>query len=208
MHQVNARHEIIREWRSLPKELRQTDEQAAAFAMQIKDKYKFSSDNGDPYQTVMGWLLCYLSLTRRMEWRAEGEGEYQMTSKKWDDPQLDAAQFAIDRFLNAEQNVSEQMSEIIQSIRDGSATDQDRKRLKALGEQYIALSKEVEDVMGRLLVGKHLHHTWLVWSWWSGRPVELGSSDCRSVTASPQFSCSFDGTLFLIRALGTPMVNV
>jgi hypothetical protein len=44
MNQVNARHEIIREWRSLPKELRETDEQAAAFAMQIKDKYKFSSD--------------------------------------------------------------------------------------------------------------------------------------------------------------------
>jgi hypothetical protein len=42
MHQVNARHEIIREWRSLPKELRQTDEQAAAFAMQIKDNSKFS----------------------------------------------------------------------------------------------------------------------------------------------------------------------
>jgi len=36
------------EWRSLPKELRQTDGQAAAFAMQIKDKYKFSSDNADP----------------------------------------------------------------------------------------------------------------------------------------------------------------
>jgi hypothetical protein len=44
MNQVNARHEIIREWRSLPKELRQTDEQAAAFALQIKDKYKFSSE--------------------------------------------------------------------------------------------------------------------------------------------------------------------
>jgi hypothetical protein len=67
MHQVNARHEIIREWRSLPKELRQTDEQAAAFAMQIKDKYKLSSDSADPYQTVKGWLLCYLSLTRGME---------------------------------------------------------------------------------------------------------------------------------------------
>ena len=67
MHQVNARHEIIREWRSLPKELRQTDEQAATFAMRIKDKYKFSSDNADPYQTVKGWLLCYLSLTRGME---------------------------------------------------------------------------------------------------------------------------------------------
>ena len=71
-----------------------------------------------------------------------------MTSKKWDDPQLDAAQFAIDRFLNAKQNVSEQMAAIYQSIQDGSATDEDRKRLKGLREQYIALSKEVEDVMG------------------------------------------------------------
>ena len=39
----------------------------AAFAMQIKDKYKFSSDNADPYQTVKGWLLYYLSLTRGMD---------------------------------------------------------------------------------------------------------------------------------------------
>jgi hypothetical protein len=44
MKQVGARHDIIREWRSLPKELRRTDEQVEAFAMQIKDKYKFSSD--------------------------------------------------------------------------------------------------------------------------------------------------------------------
>ena len=80
-------------------------------------------------------------------------------TKKWDDPQLDPAQFAIDRFLNAKQNVSEQMSEIYQSIRDGSVTDGDRKRLKTLREQYIALSKEVEDVTGRLLIGKHLHHS-------------------------------------------------
>ncbi len=79
-------------------------------------------------------------------------------TEKWDDPQLDAAQFAIDRFLNAKQTVSEQMAEIYQSIRDGSATDGDRKRLKGLREQYIALSKEVEDVMGRLLVGKQLPH--------------------------------------------------
>jgi hypothetical protein len=35
MKQVGARHDIIREWRSLPKEQRQTDEQAEAFAMQI-----------------------------------------------------------------------------------------------------------------------------------------------------------------------------
>ena len=67
MNQVNARHEIIREWRWLPKEQRQTDEQAEAFAMQIKDQYKFSSDSADPYQTVRGWLLNYLSLTRGLE---------------------------------------------------------------------------------------------------------------------------------------------
>ena len=61
MNEVDARHEIIREWRSLPKEQRQTDEQAAAFAMQIKDKYKFSSESADPYQTIKGWLLSYRS---------------------------------------------------------------------------------------------------------------------------------------------------
>jgi regulator of sirC expression with transglutaminase-like and TPR domain len=67
MHQVRARQDIIREWRSLPKERRQTDEQAEAFAMQIKDKYKFSSDSADPYQTIRGWLLSYLSLRRSLQ---------------------------------------------------------------------------------------------------------------------------------------------
>ena len=67
MNQVNARHEIIREWRWLPKEQRQTDEQVEAFAMQTKDKYQFSSDSADPYQTVRGWLLSYLSVTRGLE---------------------------------------------------------------------------------------------------------------------------------------------
>jgi hypothetical protein len=93
--------------------------------------------------------------------KSETERGEEMT-EKWDDPQLDAAQFAIDRFLNAKQTVSEQMAEIYQSIRDGSATDEDRKRLKGLREQYIALSKEVEDVMGRLVVGKQLPHPKLV----------------------------------------------
>ncbi|HET7380970.1 MAG TPA: hypothetical protein VFJ59_00050, partial [Pseudolabrys sp.] len=65
MKQVGAT--IHSEWRSLPTELRQMDEQTEAFAMQIKDKYKFSSENADPYQTVKGWLLNYLSLTRGLE---------------------------------------------------------------------------------------------------------------------------------------------
>jgi Bacterial RNA polymerase, alpha chain C terminal domain len=91
MHQVNARHDIIQEWRSLPKELRQTDEQAAAFAMQVKDKYKFSSENADAYQTVKGWLLNYLSLTRGLERNAEGEGEMSGNEKSTD-PGLSAAE--------------------------------------------------------------------------------------------------------------------
>jgi hypothetical protein len=44
MNQDDAKREIIREWRALPKEQRQTDEQAALFAMQIKDKYKFRGE--------------------------------------------------------------------------------------------------------------------------------------------------------------------
>ena len=56
--------------------------------------------------------------------------------------------------LIAQQTVSEQMAEIFQSTRDGCATDEDVKRLKILREQYIALSKEVEDVMGRRLARK------------------------------------------------------
>src|SRR5258705_6816388 len=90
MNQVNARHEIIREWRSLPKELRQTDEQAAAFAMQIKDKYKFSSGSTDPYQTVKDWLLHYLSITRGLERNAEGEAK--MSGEKSSDAGLSAAE--------------------------------------------------------------------------------------------------------------------
>jgi DNA-directed RNA polymerase alpha subunit len=84
MNQVNARHEIIREWRSLPNELRQTDEQAAAFAMQIKDKYKFSSDSADHYKTVKDWLLHYLSITRGVERNAEDEGKMKGEAKSTD----------------------------------------------------------------------------------------------------------------------------
>jgi hypothetical protein len=81
MKQVGARHDIIREWRSLPKEQRQTDEQAEAFAMQIKDKYKFSNDSADPYQTVRGWLLGYLSLMRGLGVNAKDKGNCATTKK-------------------------------------------------------------------------------------------------------------------------------
>src|SRR5882757_4003456 len=91
MKQVGARHDIIREWRSLPKEQRQTDEQAEAFATQIKDKYKFSNDSADPYQTVRGWLLSYLSLTRGLGVNAKDKGEMH-DDEKSTDPGLSAAE--------------------------------------------------------------------------------------------------------------------
>ena len=91
MKQVGARHDIIREWRSLPKELRRTDEQAEAFAMQIKDKYKFSSDRADQYQTVRGWLLSYQALTRERGVNAKGKAE-MIDDKRSTDPGLSAAE--------------------------------------------------------------------------------------------------------------------
>jgi len=109
MNQVNARHEIIREWRSLPKELRETDEQAAAFAMQIKDKYKFSGDSADRYQTVKDWLLRYLSITRGLVRNAEGEGKMSGNEKSTD-PGLSAAERKTLRSREAAEAIAEHES--------------------------------------------------------------------------------------------------
>lgn len=104
MNQVNARREIIREWRSLPKELRQTEEQAVSFAMQIKDKYKFSSDSADSYQTVRGWLLSYLSLTRRLGVKDNGE---MTDDEKSANPGLSAAERKALRSREAQEAISD-----------------------------------------------------------------------------------------------------
>jgi len=106
MKQVGARHDIIREWRSLPKEQRQTDKQAEAFAMQMKDKYKFSSDSGDPYQTVMGWLLSYLSLTRGLGVNAKDKGE-MTDDEKSAFPGLSAAERKALRSREAQEAISD-----------------------------------------------------------------------------------------------------
>jgi hypothetical protein len=49
-----ARRVIIREWMLLPKEKRQTEKQAEAFAKKVMERVPCS---GDPYQRIMGWLL-------------------------------------------------------------------------------------------------------------------------------------------------------
>ena len=45
---------MIREWMSLPKDKRQTEEQAKPFAKKAMERIPSS---GDPYRQIMGWLL-------------------------------------------------------------------------------------------------------------------------------------------------------
>jgi hypothetical protein len=55
---MNPEHEerrkIIREWMSLSKDKRQTEEQANAFAQKAKDRIPSIRD---PHKKIMGWLL-------------------------------------------------------------------------------------------------------------------------------------------------------
>jgi hypothetical protein len=45
---------MIREWMSLPKDKRQTEEQAKPFAKKAMERIPSSSD---PYRQIMRWLL-------------------------------------------------------------------------------------------------------------------------------------------------------
>ena len=51
-----ARRTVIREWMSLPREMRQTEQQAAAFARKTTEKNEFTC-SGDRYGRIMSWLL-------------------------------------------------------------------------------------------------------------------------------------------------------
>jgi hypothetical protein len=51
-----SRRTIIREWMSLPREKRQTGEQAAAFALNAIEKHGFRC-SGDRQRRVMAWLM-------------------------------------------------------------------------------------------------------------------------------------------------------
>jgi hypothetical protein len=51
-----ARRAIIREWMSLPRENRQTGEQATAFALKAIEKRDFRC-SGDRQRRVMAWLM-------------------------------------------------------------------------------------------------------------------------------------------------------
>jgi hypothetical protein len=49
-----ARRKIIREWMSLPKDKRQSEEQAKPFAKKAMERIPSSAD---PYRQIMRWLL-------------------------------------------------------------------------------------------------------------------------------------------------------
>jgi hypothetical protein len=52
----DARRTVIREWMSLPRDKRQTQEQVAAFARKATETHAFTC-SGDRYQRIMAWLL-------------------------------------------------------------------------------------------------------------------------------------------------------
>jgi hypothetical protein len=61
----NIRRKLIREWMTLPKDKRQTEDQVTAFAKKAIDQNEFHRSRRDPqqefrrdpYQKVIGWLL-------------------------------------------------------------------------------------------------------------------------------------------------------
>jgi hypothetical protein len=52
----DARRKIIREWMALPREKRQTAQQASAFAMKAIEQHDFRC-SGDRQGRVMAWLM-------------------------------------------------------------------------------------------------------------------------------------------------------
>ena len=64
MKRVDAKREILREWRALPKEERQTEADATRFAFTVMNKYNFGGDAADRYQIIWAWLLRDMALRR------------------------------------------------------------------------------------------------------------------------------------------------
>ena len=57
MEDHETRRKILRQWRSLPKDKRQTAEQAAAFARKAMEENELQRSRRAPYERVLGWLL-------------------------------------------------------------------------------------------------------------------------------------------------------
>jgi hypothetical protein len=53
----DVRRKVIREWMSLPRDRRQTQEQAAAFAKKAVETNAIGPSREAPYARIMAWLL-------------------------------------------------------------------------------------------------------------------------------------------------------
>jgi hypothetical protein len=76
-------------------------------------------------------------------------------TQKWGDPQLDAAEFAMDKFFDALAVVTEARGKIWDAKRAGTATPEDEVRMRDLQAQWIAIMHEIGDVQQRLISGDH-----------------------------------------------------
>jgi hypothetical protein len=52
----DLRRRVIREWMLLPRDKRQNQEQAGAFAMKVAQTNAIGPRRADPYRIVMAWL--------------------------------------------------------------------------------------------------------------------------------------------------------
>ena len=52
-----TRRKVIRQWMSLPKDKRQTAEQAVEFAKKAVEQNELQPSRRGPHDRVMGWLL-------------------------------------------------------------------------------------------------------------------------------------------------------
>jgi hypothetical protein len=53
----DVRRKVIREWMSLPRDKRQTQEQASSFAVKAVETNAIGRSREDPYRRIMAWLL-------------------------------------------------------------------------------------------------------------------------------------------------------
>jgi hypothetical protein len=52
----DVRRKIIREWMALPRDRRQTQDQASAFALKAVETHMTGRRGDDPYWRIMTWL--------------------------------------------------------------------------------------------------------------------------------------------------------
>jgi hypothetical protein len=57
MNRQETRKVVIREWMTLPRDKRQTEEQTAAFAAKAVQRHELPRSRRDPYLVMMNWLL-------------------------------------------------------------------------------------------------------------------------------------------------------